>query len=923
MVNIIINVSKYFIIILMALYTFSCFSVFRNTDEAVKEQKLNRQIVYVFMIHFLSYLTLALSNQDKMIPIVIFYGLQILIATVYMYLYHYIYPYSSRVITNNMSFLLLIGYTMLTRLDFSLAKKQFIIATASLILVSVIPFIMDKYKNLRKYGIFYGIIGILALSSVFVIGVEQYGSVNWISIAGITIQPSEFVKILFGFFIASMLSKSRDFKQVMLITLFACIHMGVLVLEKDLGGALIFFIIFITMIYVGTGKARYLLVYLAGGFAMAGLAFLLFKDKLFDHVIVRVNVWRNPWADISGSGYQITQSLFAIGSGGYFGAGLTKGSPNVIPVSVSDFIFSAIAEEFGVIFALLLILVCLSCFITFISIAMKVKNRFYKTMAYGFAICYIFQTFLSIGGVTKFIPSTGVTIPLISYGGSSVLSSLIMFSIMQGISTIENKESVQNEEIEEKNNQLNEKLNRPIIGSAYICTFLVLALMTYIMHFMITKKDVVIANAANSRLDSFAANVIRGDIVTSDGKVIATNDGDKRYYPYDELFAHIGGYSKYSKAGLELVGNYHLLDSHANVFERLFHALREEKNAGDTVVSTLNYDLQKISYDALGNANGAVVVMEPATGKILAMVSKPDFNPNDIDAVWKEANDEDSDSSVLLNRATQGMYAPGSTFKILTTLAYMRQKPREYKKYHYNCSEEEHIFTGVKVHCFNRKTHGEQNLEDALANSCNQAYADIGTKLNVNKWKDTLESFLFNKSLPYTDASAVSRFYLNSKTDKGYIPQTAFGQGDTSISPLHNAMITATIANGGLMMKPYLIDSVENYKGKRVKKYAPSSYDTLLTADEVDVLTGYMRKVVTEGTAADYFVGAPYKAAGKTGTAEYDNGNHDYSWFVGFNDVDNPGVVVSIIVEEADVNGVRATAIARKIFDTYYDMIEK
>ncbi len=453
MTSIIINVSKYIILILMALYTLSCFTAFRQDSEKMRDQKLNKQIIYVFLIHFLSYLTFALSNSEEMMRIVIFYGLQIFIATIYMYIYHYIYPYSSRVITNNMNFLLLIGYTMLTRLDFSLAKKQFVIATVSIILVSVIPMIMDKYKNLRNYGIAYGILGILALSSVFVIGVEQYGSVNWIKIFGITIQPSEFVKILFVFFIASMLSKSRDFKQVIITTGFAGVHMGVLVLEKDLGGALIFFVIFICMIYVGTGKVRYLFAFIAGGLAMAGLAFLLFKDRLFDHVMVRVNVWKNPWEDIRGTGYQITQSLFAIGSGDYFGTGLTKGSPEVIPVSESDFIFSAIAEEFGVLFALFLILVCFSCFICFVSIAMKVRNRFYKTMAFGFAICYMFQTFLSIGGVTKFIPSTGVTIPLVSYGGSSVLSSLVMFSIMQGISTIENKEA---ERIEEEKRNIEE-----------------------------------------------------------------------------------------------------------------------------------------------------------------------------------------------------------------------------------------------------------------------------------------------------------------------------------------------------------------------------------------------------------------------------------------------------------------------------------
>lgn len=453
--SIIINLSKYIILLLMVLYGISAFTVFRKENENEKNMCLNKQIIYVFLIHFLAYLTFSIQSPNDMKTIITFYGLQILIATLYMYLYHYFYPYSSRMITNNMCFLMLIGYIMLTRLNFNLAKKQFVIATASLILVSAIPFIMDRYKNLRKYGVAYGVLGIIALSSVFVIGVEQYGSVNWISIAGISIQPSELVKIIFVFFVASMLSKKRDFKQVMITAVLSAVHMGILVLEKDLGAALIFFVMFVFMIYIGTGKFRYFLLFVAGGGAAAGLAFILFKDRLFNHVLVRVTAWKDPWSDISGSGYQITQSLFAIGSGGYFGSGLTKGSPDVIPVSESDFIFSAIAEEMGVIFAIFLILVCFSCFICFINVAMKAKSRFYKTMALGFAICYIFQTFLSIGGVTKFIPSTGVTIPLVSYGGSSVLSSLCLFSIIQGISTIENKEAIK---VEKERDELEKQI---------------------------------------------------------------------------------------------------------------------------------------------------------------------------------------------------------------------------------------------------------------------------------------------------------------------------------------------------------------------------------------------------------------------------------------------------------------------------------
>lgn len=457
MVTIIINISKYAIIVFMALYTMSCFTVYLKTSEETRIKKINHQIIYVFMIHFLSYLTLLLRNPKNMKSIFLFYLIQIFVSLSYMLFYHYIYPYSSRIITNNMSMLLLVGYIMLTRLHFDVAKNQFFIATVSMILVSIIPYIMDHYKGLRKYGLVYGVLGILLLGSVFVIGIEKYGSLNWIQIGGIVLQPSEFVKIIFSFFLASMLGKKRDFKQVVIVTIFATIYIGILVLEIDLGGALIFFVIFIFSVYIGTGKIRYPIIYVLSGVLLLSIAFLLFRDLLFGHVMVRIEVWRNPWLDINVKGYQICQSLFAIGSGGFFGTGLTQGSPYMIPVVESDFIFSAISEELGACFSILLILVCFSCFLEFINIALNVRYYFYKIMAFSLATCYIFQTFLSIGGVIKFIPSTGVTIPFVSYGGSSMLSSMILFSIMQGISTIGNKEA---KKVDEERRKIEESKNK-------------------------------------------------------------------------------------------------------------------------------------------------------------------------------------------------------------------------------------------------------------------------------------------------------------------------------------------------------------------------------------------------------------------------------------------------------------------------------
>ena len=191
------------------------------------------------------------------------------------------------------------------------------------------------------------------------------------------------------------------------------------------------------MLYVATMKLRYL----AAG-AFAGTAASIVAYQLFAHVRVRVAAWQDPWSNMNQGGYQICQSLFAIGTGGLFGMGLGQGMPKSVPVVESDFIFSAIAEEMGVIFCIFLILIYISSFIMFVNIALKMKKNFYKLCAFGLSVVLIFQVFLSIGGVTKFIPSTGVTLPLISYGGSSIITTIVIFSIIQGMYVRNRREEV-------------------------------------------------------------------------------------------------------------------------------------------------------------------------------------------------------------------------------------------------------------------------------------------------------------------------------------------------------------------------------------------------------------------------------------------------------------------------------------------------
>lgn len=448
MANLIIECAKYLMIILIVIYAFSCFSIFGYEDPNKKKRILNHQVFYIFLIHFVAFLGMFFkTNEGK---ILLLYGMQAILLAGIILIYSKVYPRASRLIVNNMCMLLAIGFIMITRLSYEKSVKQCIIAAGAFVVSLFVPFMIRKAKFLLKWTVIYGVIGLGALSAVFILGQVSYGAKLGFHIGGISIQPSELVKILFVFFVASSLKRRTDFKRVVITTMVAAFHVMILVISKDLGAALIIFVVYLVMLYVSTRKIWYSFLGIgAGGVAAVG------AYHLFQHVQVRVQAWQDPFAVYDTGGYQVAQSLFAIGTGSWFGTGLYQGKADMIPVADEDFIFSAIAEEMGLIFALCLILVCLSCYVMFLNIAMQLENQFYKLVALGLGTCYIFQTFLTIGGVTKFIPSTGVTLPLVSYGGSSVLSTLIMFAIIQGLYILrkDEEEDIEGEEKEETGNR--------------------------------------------------------------------------------------------------------------------------------------------------------------------------------------------------------------------------------------------------------------------------------------------------------------------------------------------------------------------------------------------------------------------------------------------------------------------------------------
>ena len=424
MQSLLFDLSKYVLAFLMAFYCLAAY-VGYTTKEKKRGSIYFWQYFLCFIIHLLCYAILYVAYDD--LKYIYLYASEFAYFFVVIVVYNLLYPKASKLLINNMCMLMVVGFVMIARLDFDKCVKQLIIAAISTVITFAIPAIFKKVKTFRNYAWIYCGIG-LVLLVILLLGNQVFGANLTITIGEFSVQPAEFVKITFILFVASAFNESTEFRQIVKVSILAAIHMLLLVVATDLGAALILFVVYLLMLYIATQKTRYVVCGM-GAFAVASVL----AYKLFNHVKVRVTVWLDPWSYIDTSGYQIAQALFAIGMGSWFGYGLTNGAPEKIPVAIKDFMFAAISEEFGIIFALALVLVCLNNLILIMNIASRCNTLFYRLVAIGIGVAYGFQVFLTVGGSIKLIPMTGVTLPFVSYGGSSILSSLVMFALINGL----------------------------------------------------------------------------------------------------------------------------------------------------------------------------------------------------------------------------------------------------------------------------------------------------------------------------------------------------------------------------------------------------------------------------------------------------------------------------------------------------------
>ena len=426
MVSVLISFSRITLLAFVLAFTFiDIIQIFEFKNSEVFGSVMSTiQSVMVVLFLCNTSIILYLVREDS-IYLFLLAGQLLLFALIGISLNKLTYP-MSRALINNMLFFLTLSFTFLERLSQGRAIRQFVFAIVSLIISIIVIMILRQIKRIESFMYVFAAIGIILLLIVSLAGKVEYGAKLSLSFGNISIQPSEFVKLSFLFFISGCIVTYKDFRGFLFASIGAGLHVIILVLSKDLGTALIFLVAYVLLIFIA--YKNYIVLGLEISVAAIGgiLAY-----NLFPHIQSRFIAWSDPLSVVDDKGYQISQSLFAIGTGGWIGSGFTAGQPTKIPVVTKDFIFAAMAEELGTI-AAICIIICLMCTcLQLFNVAFNCEESFYMLVVNGIAIIFSIQTILNIGGVIKFIPSTGVTLPFISYGGSSLLSMFICFYIAE------------------------------------------------------------------------------------------------------------------------------------------------------------------------------------------------------------------------------------------------------------------------------------------------------------------------------------------------------------------------------------------------------------------------------------------------------------------------------------------------------------
>lgn len=838
-----------------------------------------------------------------------------------------------------------IGITFVTRLqpDASLGQVIFLFLGVALMVGTLA--VVKNLEVVKRYKYVLGIAGIILLVLPMFIGTEIYGSKLWIKIGGFQFQPGEFAKVLIVLFLAGYLAENRELLSIsnrtvlgikfprlrLLYPLFIVWGVCLLVVafERDLGSALLFYTIFLIMLYVATGRVSYVIIGLA---LLAVGAFGMYQ--IMSHVQVRVAIWLDPFSDAQNLGYQIVQSLFSLADGGLAGVGIGKGMADIIPVVASDMIFAAIGEEMGLLGGSAVLLLFMLFAVRGLTTAARAKSDLAAFSAAGLTAAISFQAFTIVGGVTKLIPLTGVTLPFMSQGGSSLLASFVIVALLlragdeaTGRSTEIANTSTDLATAGYRTTVRGSHMRRPALDTpesgllgrvalanrltrtVFLFTALFAVLIGNITYIQVIKASEYQDMPSNNHTINKARFIKRGSIITADGLTLAESiqqaDGTyARSYPNGNLAAHVVGYysQQYGTMGIENTQNDTLTGSKDySSWQNALNSLAGISEPGNSVQLTIDSRIQRAAEQALAGRVGAIVALDPRSGAVLAWASAPTFDNTNIQAAIEAANASGGTDTSMYDRATLALYTPGSTFKVLTLASALENGLATLDTTYDSPGRME--IGGADVVSIGERGHGKISLAKAFALSSNTVFGQVADGLGAEKLVATARAFGYGQQLGLDFTTAASVMPNPEEMTEWELAWAGagqpVGQGHTpgpQATVMQNALMAATIANNGIAMNPYVVSQILAPDGTVLKTTRGHSLGQAVGSGTAEQVKQAMLDVVQNGTGSAAAI-AGVKVAGKTGTAETNNANAN-STFVGFAPYDTPTVAIAVVIEQ-------------------------
>lgn len=838
-----------------------------------------------------------------------------------------------------------IGITFVTRLqpDASLGQVIFLFLGVALMVGTLA--VVKNLEVIKRYKYVLGIAGIILLVLPMFIGTEIYGSKLWIKIGGFQFQPGEFAKVLIVLFLAGYLAENRELLSIsnrtvlgikfprlrLLYPLFIVWGVCLLVVafERDLGSALLFYTIFLIMLYVATGRVSYVIIGLA---LLAVGAFGMYQ--IMSHVQVRVAIWLDPFSDAQNLGYQIVQSLFSLADGGLAGVGIGKGMADIIPVVASDMIFAAIGEEMGLLGGSAVLLLFMLFAVRGLTTAARAKSDLAAFSAAGLTAAISFQAFTIVGGVTKLIPLTGVTLPFMSQGGSSLLASFVIVALLlragdeaTGRSTEIANTSTDLATAGYRTTVRGSHMRRPALDTpesgllgrvalanrltrtVFLFTALFAVLIGNITYIQVIKASEYQDMPSNNHTINKARFIKRGSIITADGLTLAESiqqaDGTyARSYPNGNLAAHVVGYysQQYGTMGIENTQNDTLTGSKDySSWQNALNSLAGISEPGNSVQLTIDSRIQRAAEQALAGRVGAIVALDPRSGAVLAWASAPTFDNTNIQAAIEAANASGGADTSMYDRATLALYTPGSTFKVLTLASALENGLATLDTTYDSPGRME--IGGADVVSIGERGHGKISLAKAFALSSNTVFGQVADGLGAEKLVATARAFGYGQQLGLDFTTAASVMPNPEEMTEWELAWAGagqpVGQGHTpgpQATVMQNALMAATIANNGIAMNPYVVSQILAPDGTVLKTTRGHSLGQAVGSGTAEQVKQAMLDVVQNGTGSAAAI-AGVKVAGKTGTAETNNANAN-STFVGFAPYDTPTVAIAVVIEK-------------------------